>query len=168
MHTSWQGRRKTAGMQRWSTVLHDTDENKKRTVILTRNLWNYKTTGIRQSPSVQIMKVHCMGVQFNITEGCPAIISTIIPGFQPTKKKKEKDILNKKCRCLTNLMCHDMEWMTQARLHVLWSYTESRQLTGEDRDIKFGKLHWQKTKIKLKTSLKKWIVLRCLWTQQFL
>lgn len=76
-----------------------------------------------------------MGVQFNITEGCPAIISTITPGFQPTKKKKEKDILNKKCRCLTNLMCHDMEWMTQARLHVLWSYTESRQLTGEDRDI---------------------------------
>lgn len=28
-----------------------------------------------------------------------------------------------------------MEWMTQARLHVLWSYTESRQLTGKDSDI---------------------------------
>lgn len=65
---------------------------KKRTVILTRNLWNYKTTGIRQSPSVQIMKVHCMGVQFNVTEGCPAIISTIIPGFQPTKNKKKKTL----------------------------------------------------------------------------
>lgn len=32
-------------------------------------------------------------------------------------------------------MCHDMEWMTRARLHVLWYYNESRQQTGEDSGI---------------------------------
>lgn len=32
-------------------------------------------------------------------------------------------------------MYHDMEWIGQAKLQVLWFYTESRQETGEDGDI---------------------------------
>lgn len=97
VHTSWEGReKKSAGMKSSSPVLHDTLQEKKKTshIIQTPlNLWNYEITGISQNPSVQIIEVHCRCLQFYITEGQLAIISTIIPGFQP-KKKGNSDIIN--------------------------------------------------------------------------
>lgn len=58
-----------------------------------------------------------------------------------------------------------MEWIGQAKLQVLWFYTESRQETGEDGDIvlilgnctdkkKPFKINLKKTPTKLKTFLK--------------
>lgn len=83
-------------MKSSSSVLRDTLERKtkkKKTshIIQTPlHLRNYEITGISQNPSVQIIKVHCRCLQFYITEGQLAIISTIIPGFQPTHTKKKE------------------------------------------------------------------------------
>lgn len=74
-------------------------------------------------------KLHSMCVRSTITERSPAIISTIVPGFQPTQKNKKYQGL------FSKLMYNDMEWIGLAKLQVLWFYTESRQETGEDGDI---------------------------------
>lgn len=79
-------------------------------------------------------KVQCMCVQSTITERCPAIIS--IQSFQVSNpQRKIKNTIFAKKSLFSKLMYHDMEWIGQAKLQVLWFYTESRQETGEDGDI---------------------------------
>lgn len=79
-------------------------------------------------PSVQIIKVHCRCLQFYITEGQLAIISTIIPCFQPKierKKRENSDVINpfkwSACACanhITHLVRNIMGWPGQIRIQV--------------------------------------------------
>lgn len=143
VHTSWQGSEEKPLV--WKVQAQFFVTPMKRPVILSGHL---STCGITKqqepakNPSVQIIKVHCMSLQFYITEGWNAIISTVIPGFQPKKKKgkKQKQWHNKPkwsvyacANHTTYLMCHNMEWPRQTRLQVMW-FTLTQDNTHEDKD----------------------------------